>query len=178
MPQKWDVEKPWKSSQEDVTLISMTSHHAHHLSPMWVLCRSMLLTASSPAVLAPASVPARQRGDAAPSVPSSPAWRSRGFGLCSGRAQDVCLVSLVITLPAPIITFSLCRLGQVQQKGNVEWLRSNTSLGTAGATSHSLSVPLGSLLFWVPSPKASYQDQGYSNKLLQQQSKGSHRFLS
>lgn len=162
-----------------MTLISMTSHQALHLSPVWFLCCSMLLAATSPAVLAlaPAPVPARQGGDAAPSAPSSPAWRSRGFGLCSGRAQDVCLVSLVITLPAPIITFSFCRLGQVQQKGNVEWLRSNTSLGTAGATSHSLSVPLESLLFWVPSPKGSYQDEGSSNKLLQQQPKGSHHSL-
>lgn len=149
-------------------------------SPPFSCVAPVLLHAAGsqlPGCPCPCPCSARQGGDAAASVLSSPAWRSRGFGLCSGRAQDVCLVSLVITLPAPIFTFSFCRLGQVQQKGNVEWLRSNTSLGTAGATSHSPSVPLGSLLFWVPSPKGSYQEQRCSNKLLQQQPKGSHPSL-
>lgn len=158
-----------------MTLISRTSHQAHRLSPSWVLCRYILLTASPPAVLTP--TPARQGGDAACSVPSSPAPRSRGFGLCSGRAEDVCLVSLVTALPAPVITFSLCRLGQEQQRGNLEWLRSNTSLGTARATSHSPSVPFGSLPLQVPNPKGRYQAQGCSNKLLHQQPEGSHYSL-
>ena len=175
MPQKRGAEEPWKGSREDVTLISRTSHQAHRLSPVWVLCWYILLTVSPPAVLAPN--PARQGGDAARSLPSSPAWRSGQFGPCSGRAEDVCLVSLVTALPAPVITFSLCRLGQEQQRGNLEWLRSNTSLGTAGATSHGPCVPLGSLLLRVPNPKGTYQAQGCSNKFLQRQPEGSHHSL-
>lgn len=48
----------------------MTSHQAHHLSPMRFLCFSMLLAASSPAVLAPAPVPARQGGVCCSLLPS------------------------------------------------------------------------------------------------------------
>lgn len=54
----------------------------------------------------------------------------------------------------------LVPLGQEQQRGNREWLRSNTSLGTAGATS---SMSFGSSLLWVPNPKGRYKAQGCSN---------------
>lgn len=82
------------------------------------------------------------------------------------RAGDVCLVSLVTALPAPVITFSLCWLGQELQGGNLEQLRSNTSLGAARATGHVASVAFGSLPLWVPNPKGMYQVLGCSNNSL------------
>lgn len=54
----------------------------------------------------------------------------------------------------------LVPLGQERQRGNLEWLRSNTSLGTAGTTG---SGPFGSSLLWVPNPKGRYDAQGCSN---------------
>lgn len=105
------------------------------------------------------------------------ARRSGRFGLCSGKAGDVCLVPLVTALPAPVITFSLCRPGQELQRGNVEQLRPNTSLGTARVTSHGPSVAAGSYLLRVPSPQGMHQPLGCSNRLtpafLQQLPKGS-----
>jgi len=76
------------------------------------------------------------------------------------------LVSLVTAPPAPVITFSLCWLGQELQGGNLEQLRSNTSLGTARATGHGSSVAFGPLSLWVPNPKGMYQVLGCSNNSL------------
>lgn len=59
MPQKRGAEESWKSSQEDVTLISRTSHQAHGLSPIWVLCCYILLTASPPLLSSPPLLPDR-----------------------------------------------------------------------------------------------------------------------